>query len=64
MKVEITWNDVKSGNPTTSRWVLVTYGSGSVTEAYYFKDKNEYTGRDDFVLETVKAWADMPKAFE
>ena len=64
MRDKITWTDVKISLPKKSMWVLVTYQEKEVTEAYYYARKKTFTGRDDFTLQTVKAWAEIPMPYE
>ena len=62
--IKITWNDVKNGNPKGSRWVLVTYQESYVTEAYWNAKQKKYITRDNVILGTVTAWADMPTPYK
>lgn len=64
MRDKITWTNVKKSFPKKSMWVLVTYQEDAVTEAYYNARKHQFCGRDNFTLETVKAWAEIPMPYE
>lgn len=60
----ITWHDVKT-LPTKEGWYLVTYQENNVTESYWNKKQKKWLVREmDLTLNSVIAWADMPKPYK